>query len=68
MKVMKKKIATQNIKNIDVVPGNAKQIPYEDSSFDAVVSFRFLHLFDEDDKQKIIDEAHRVVKPEARYC
>ena len=63
MKVMKKKIATQNIKNIDVVPGNAKQIPYEDSSFDAVVSFRFLHLFDEDDKQKIIDEAHRVVKP-----
>lgn len=66
MNVMKKKILEKNIKNIEVVSGNAKQIPYEDSSFDAVVSFRFLHLFDDVDKQKIIDEAHRVVKPNGK--
>lgn len=47
--------------HIQLLQGNAFQLPFPDNTFDTVCSFGTIHLFD--NKQDFVDEALRVLKP-----
>lgn len=47
--------------NLFFLQANAFEMPFTNNSFDSVVSFGTIHLFD--DKEKFINEALRVLKP-----
>lgn len=51
--------------NVQLLQGNAFQLPFPDNTFDTVCSFGTIHLFD--NKQAFVDEALRVLKPGGRY-
>jgi ubiquinone/menaquinone biosynthesis C-methylase UbiE len=44
----------------------AENLPYEDASFDAVVSSLFFHHVDLELKQRALAEAYRILKPSGR--
>jgi SAM-dependent methyltransferase len=44
--------------------GSAFELPFADSSFDAIISTRFIHQYPNDLKLKIIREIQRCLKPE----
>ena len=43
--------------------GSGGQLPFADNTFDAVVSFKFFHLIQNEDKPQFVREMHRVLKP-----
>jgi ubiquinone/menaquinone biosynthesis C-methylase UbiE len=45
--------------------GNAEEMPFEDDSFDAVISGNTLHLVE--NPVRMFDEIHRVLKPQGRF-
>ena len=56
---------TQNLKNVDFIQCNALEIPFEDETFDAVISLNFVHLFVPqgiEQQKKFVQEMQRVVK------
>ncbi|NML38092.1 class I SAM-dependent methyltransferase [Chitinophaga sp. G-6-1-13] len=50
--------------HIQLLQGNAFQLPFPDNTFDIVCSFGTIHLFD--NKREFVDEALRVLKPGGR--
>lgn len=59
--------AKSRFSNSDKMPvfieTNAMNLPFEDNTFDTLISTRFLHLFNEQDQIKLFSEMHRVLKP-----
>jgi len=54
-------------KRLDVDTGDVRQLPYEDASFDAVISIAVIHhIYEKSDRIKAINEALRVTKPGGR--
>ena len=52
-----------NSKNLDVIHGNMTNLPFEDNTFDGLLSIAsFHHLDNEEDRKKTLDEMFRVVK------
>lgn len=51
--------------HIQLLQGDAFQLPFPDNTFDTVCSFGTIHLFD--NKQAFVNEALRVLKPGGRY-
>lgn len=49
--------------NATFVRTDAFRLPFPDSAFDAVVSTRFLHLFQYGEQRMLLAEMHRVLKP-----
>jgi ubiquinone/menaquinone biosynthesis C-methylase UbiE len=45
------------------VQGSGLELPFQDNTFDAVVSFKFFHLVPNDSKPQFIRELARVLKP-----
>jgi len=61
-----KKIDEISLKNVKLVCSNALEIPYEENSFDHVISLNFIHLFAPEglsQQKKFISEMERVIKP-----
>jgi demethylmenaquinone methyltransferase/2-methoxy-6-polyprenyl-1,4-benzoquinol methylase len=52
----------------EVRRGDARQLPYEDESFDAVYSSYLLELLRADDIARVLKEARRVLKPGGRLA
>jgi ubiquinone/menaquinone biosynthesis C-methylase UbiE len=52
-------------KSIPTRKASSYDLPFEDSSFDYVISFMVLHVLDE--PLRAIDEAYRVLRPGGRY-
>ncbi len=46
-----------------LIKGDAFELPFEKNSFDVVLSFRFIRHFPKQDREKILKQAHRVLKP-----
>lgn len=46
-----------------LICANARQLPFPDASFDAVISIRMLHLFPTPQLGAFVDEMRRVLKP-----
>lgn len=54
-----------NIKNLTFIHGDAQNLPFEDSSFNAVNCCGALHLFP--DINKTLQEVHRILKPCGKF-
>lgn len=52
--------------NRPAVTGDARSLPFDDDSFDAVIGRRFLHHVPEEGRREILSEAARVLKPGGR--
>ena len=62
-----RELATDNgFHNVRVRHGYIEQLPFEDGSFDAVISNGVINLSAE--KQQVFEEAHRVLKPDGRLA
>jgi SAM-dependent methyltransferase len=48
------------------VVGDARSLPFEDESFEAVIGRRFLHHVPTEDRPAIVREARRILKPAGR--
>lgn len=46
-----------------LIKGDAFDLPFEENSFDAILSFRFIRHFSKKDREKILKQAYRVLKP-----
>jgi len=57
---------SSNAKNVSYIQANAFELPFEDASFDVLVSTRFLHLFSWDEQKKLYKEFNRILVPGGR--
>lgn len=55
-----------NIKNISFIQGDVGKLPFEDGTFDLVLSMNGLHVFP--DKDKAFSEIFRVLKKDGIFC
>lgn len=58
--------AKLNFTNVDFVPGDIEDMPFEDKKFDVVISNCVLNLVP--DKTKAFNEIFRVLKPGGHFC
>ena len=53
-----------NNKGFDVIQGNMTSLPFEDNTFDGLITVASYHHLDNDnDRKKTLDEMYRVLKP-----
>lgn len=57
---------TRNVDGAEVAAADARELPFPDGSFDAVVGRRFLHHVPQHDRSRILEEAARVLAPDGR--
>ncbi|MBI5030329.1 MAG: methyltransferase domain-containing protein [Chloroflexi bacterium] len=62
LSIARAKAAQQNVK-ITFDEGMAYQLPYENQSFDRVVSSLVFHHLTTEDKQRTLNEVYRILKP-----
>lgn len=62
LELAKKKVGDLGV-DVSFVHALSYKIPYEDGSFDRVVSSLFFHHLDRDDKRRTLAEVRRVLKP-----
>ena len=55
-----------NLKNIKFQQGDVGNLPYDDETFDIVLSMNGFHAFP--DKEKAFSETFRVLKKEGKFC
>lgn len=51
----------------NLICGDARELPYEDNSFDTVITMHLLMHLDNDTIYKIMKEVHRVLRPNGRW-
>jgi len=57
------KIKTQNIKNIEIIKSSKKiSIPLKSNSLDVALMYDVYHLLGKDDRLKLLNEIHRILK------
>ena len=66
MKAAEKRAEVLNANNITFVQGDVGCLPFEDSSFDIVLSLNGFHAFP--DKEAAFSETYRVLKPGGIFC
>jgi ubiquinone/menaquinone biosynthesis C-methylase UbiE len=49
--------------NIDFIQGDGAKLPFNSGSFDAVVSCFLFHELPKEERKKVLQESHRVLKP-----
>jgi SAM-dependent methyltransferase len=60
------KIAQQKYPNKEIFYSDAEKLPFENNSFDAIISFHFFMHLDKEKTKKIMEECCRVLKPGGR--
>ena len=66
MKTAEKRAAAMNVQNVTFVQGDVGALPFEDESFDIVLSLNGFHAFP--DKDAAFRETCRVLKPGGIFC
>ncbi len=60
------KVKDYDLKNVQIIEGNAEKIPFEDNKFDLIVSNLGINNFDDTDK--VFKECFRVLKTNGKLC
>lgn len=55
-------------KNVQIVAGEATELPFDNDIFDVAVSNGLTHYLSREDMQRYVDELARVIKPGGFYC
>jgi ubiquinone/menaquinone biosynthesis C-methylase UbiE len=63
VEVARRKAAEVGATNVNFQVGNALKLDFPDETFDAVVGTRFMYMMTWEEKQRIVAEARRVLKP-----
>ena len=58
---------TLGVDGAEVATADARDLPFRDGSFEAVVGRRFLHHVPQEDRERIVEEAARVLAPGGRF-
>ena len=66
LKRAKWKIDKQGLSNVELVMGDASNIPFDDDHFDLIVSNVGINNFT--DPASVLQECHRVLKPKGKIC
>lgn len=66
MAAAKRRAEALGIDNIDFIQGDVGKLPFEDESFDIVLSLNGFHAFP--DKEAAYRETYRVLKPGGSFC
>ena len=61
----KSRFESNHIQNVKTIQGDICNLPFEDQSFDIVLSMNGFHAFP--DKNKAFDEVYRVLKPGGKF-
>ena len=61
------KAAAERWENKQLICSDARNLPYEDASFDTVITMHLLMHLDEATIQEIMNEVHRVLRPNGRW-
>lgn len=61
------KVATRNWPNKTLVCGDAQNLPYENDTFDVVITMHLLMHLDHNSIQRIVKEVHRVLRTNGRW-
>ncbi|MEO6857378.1 MAG: class I SAM-dependent methyltransferase [Solirubrobacteraceae bacterium] len=64
---LESKVVESSIDNVDVVVGNASELPLADASIDVVLSNYCFHHLRDPDKRRALSEAVRVLRPGGRF-
>lgn len=61
------RVAKSNLEgNAGLINGDALRLPYQEATFDLVISSLFLHQLNPQERSIVLDETVRIVKPEGR--
>ncbi|RJR30244.1 class I SAM-dependent methyltransferase [Candidatus Microgenomates bacterium] len=63
VKLAKKRLSSEKIYKVPVSVADGVNLPFKDASYDAVLGWRYLHVFDKKRIQNAVDEIYRVLKP-----
>lgn len=66
LEIARRKLARAEVQ-AKLTEASATEIPFESSQFDVVVSTLMIHHLSHEDRQKMIREAHRVLKPGGKF-
>lgn len=67
LKTLNKKIEDQALNNIELVHSDGDlEMEFEDQCFDMVFLYDVIHLFDKQQRNKLFDEFHRILKKKGR--
>lgn len=64
LKLAKEKL---NTSNIELIQGHVEQLPFEDDSFDLIVSSLVFHHLTTEQKLQTLQEIYRTLKPDGRF-
>ncbi len=52
-----------NLKNVQLEVKDIRALPFENNTFDGILSSKVFHQFNKTDRKKVLNEIHRVLKP-----
>ena len=66
LEVARTRVKRQNLSNVSTLQGDVGKLPFEDNTFDAVLSMNGFHAFS--DKKRAYNEIARVLKTDGMFC
>lgn len=66
LEIAKEKIRAHKLNNVKILAGDASHTNFDSSSFDYIILGLVLHELEEPQAEKILKEAHRLLRPEGK--
>jgi ubiquinone/menaquinone biosynthesis C-methylase UbiE len=63
LRIAERRLAERNVKGWRLLHADAFDLPFEDGEFDIIISFKLIRHFDAANRQKLLKEMRRLLKP-----